>query len=396
MFGEDADYWHLVFRETPFYGESGGQVGDTGVVEADGQQYIVSDTLKSNDRIIHLIKKSGRSPEQAKQFKLIVNPQKRIATACNHTATHLLQASLRKVLGEHLHQSGSWVSPERLRFDFTHFEKISEAQLKQVETLVNEMVGQGVPVVTQELNYREAVAAGATALFGEKYGDRVRMVKVSDFSNELCGGTHITNTAQIRVFRIIAEGSVATGIRRIEAVTGIEALKLYNQERSILVEASQILKADPNQLLPKLTSLIQEYGKLQKDLAKVSQTQAADQTKALYQQIKTVGNSKYIVARVDGLNMEQLRESVDKLRDEMGSGVAALGSLTDGKLSFVVGVTKELTAKIQAGSLIKAIAAETGGSGGGRPDLAQAGGKEPGKLDQALQTGEKMIISLLS
>jgi alanyl-tRNA synthetase len=393
--GEDQEYWHLVFKETPFYGESGGQAGDVGIIRAGGRDYPVVDTLKTSDRIIHLLKKEGAFPKTAARFNLVVDEGQRRATACNHTATHLLQAALRQVLGEHLHQSGSLVTPERLRFDFTHFEKITDEELQKVEQQVNEMIARAVPVGKEEKSYQEAVAGGATALFDEKYGDKVRVITIEGFSQELCGGTHVDNTAQIRVFRIISESSVATGIRRIEAVTGDQALRVSNQERAMLAEVCRSLKTDANQVLAKLDNLVDDYNKLQKEIAKTSQDQAAGRVKELFGQIREVGPAKYITARVDGFSMELMREAVDKLRDAMGSGVAVLGAVSEDKVSFVVGVTKDLTGKIQAGSLIKAVAAETGGSGGGRPDLAQAGGREPAKIDQALQVGEKMIKEIL-
>ncbi len=395
MFGEDQEYWRLVFNETPFYGESGGQIGDTGKVIADGKEYLVEDTLKLNDRIVHLVKKAGQNPKTGAKFTLEVNKKKRFDTACNHSATHLLQAALRKVLGEHLHQSGSLVTPERLRFDFTHFEKISDVDLQKIEQLVNEAIAEAIPVCTVEKDYQEAVTGGATALFDEKYGDKVRVVSMGDLSNELCGGTHVSNTSQIRLFRIISESSVATGIRRIEAVTGAEALKLYNQERNTIDELCQILKTDSNQFISKLNNLLEDFNKLQKEVAKNNQDQAAEKVKGLLDNIKNIAGVKYIIARVDGFTMDQIREAVDKLRDAMGTGVAVLGAVSDDKVSFVVGVTKDLTSRIQAGTLIKSIAAETGGGGGGRPDLAQAGGKEPGKIDQALQVGEKLIKEIL-
>jgi alanyl-tRNA synthetase len=395
MLGEDPEYWHLVFNETPFYGESGGQIGDTGKIVAQGSEYPVADTLKLNDRTVHLVKKSGQFPKNSACFTLIVDQKRRRDIACNHSATHLLQAALRKVLGEHLHQSGSLVTPERLRFDFTHFEKISDHDLERVEQLVNEAIAQAIPVCTELKSYREAVSGGATALFDEKYGDQVRVVRMGDISQELCGGTHVANTAQIRLLRIIAEGSVATGVRRIEAVTGDEALKLYNRERLTLEEVCRILKTDDNQVIPKLNNLVDDYNKFQKEMAKAGQDQAASRIKQLVSRIKTIGEVKFITARVDGFSMEQMREAVDMLRDVMGSGVAVLGAVSEDKVSFVAGVTKDLTGRIQAGTLIKSIAAETGGSGGGRPDLAQAGGKDPAKIEQALSAGEKLIRETL-
>ncbi len=394
LIGEDEQYWRLVFNETPFYGESGGQVGDVGTVEAGGRSYQVVDTIKQNERIVHLVKKADNFPK-AGNFSLKVNSNQRRDTACNHSATHLLQAALRKILGEHVNQAGSLVTPERLRFDFSHFEKVPDEKLRQIEEIVNDIIGQAVPVCAVEKSYQEAIAAGVTALFGEKYGDRVRVVSVNGFSSELCGGTHISNTAQIRLFRILSESSVATGIRRIEAVTGTEALKLYNREREAFNEICQSLKTDSGQAVAKLNSLIEDNLKYQKELAKVNQDQASGQIKQLFDNIKTSNGAKYVTARIDGLSMELLRDAVDKLRDQMGTGVAALGSVNEGKVAFVVGVTKDLTSKVQAGSIIKTIAAETGGSGGGRPDLAQAGGKDASKIDQALQAGERMIVEIL-
>ena len=380
LLGEDQDYWHLVFQETPFYGESGGQVGDVGQVKVADREFAVADTVKVNDRIVHLVRKAGEFPRNATQFTLEVNQGYRQATACNHTSTHLLQAALRQVLGDHIHQAGSLVTPERLRFDFNHFEKITADQLREVESLVNKVIAASVTVCTEELSYQEAVKSGATALFNEKYGDRVRVVKVAGVSSELCGGTHVSNTAQIRVFRIISESSVATGVRRIEAVTANEALKLYAQERETLAEINGILKTDSNQVVNRINSLTTDYNRLLKEVVKNSQDQAAEQVAELFEKITEFNGIKYIVARVDGLSMELLRTAVDRLRDQMGSGVAILGSVNDSKPAFVVGVTKDLTPKVQAGNLIKAIAAATGGSGGGRPDLAQAGGRTNRRL----------------
>ncbi len=395
LIGEDQDYWHLVFAETPFYGESGGQVGDAGTIAAGDRSFEVSDTVRQNDRIVHLVKKAGDFPRNLTQYTLAVAADRRRATAANHTATHLLQAALRQVLGDHVHQSGSLVTPERLRFDFTHFEKVTEDQLREVESLVNKAIGQALPVCTEERSYREAVAQGVTALFGEKYGDRVRVVQIPEVSAELCGGTHVANTAQIRAFRILSESSVATGVRRIEAATGYEALRVFNQERETLAELCGILKTDAGQAVAKLQATLDDYARLQKELAKADQDQAAQQTQGLFERIRKAAAGSYVVARVDGMSIELMREAVDKLRDRMGSGVAVLGAVTDGKVSFVAGVTKDLTAKVQAGNVIKAVAAEAGGGGGGRPDLAQAGGKDPAKVDQALAVGEQMVKQLL-
>lgn len=396
LIGEDQNYWHLVFDQTPFYGESGGQVGDRGTIQVGDRTYQVVDTLRMNDRVVHLVKKDGDFPKDSTQYILSVDRERRRDTACNHTGTHLLQAALRRVLGEHVHQSGSLVSPERLRFDFTHYEKVSDDQLREVERLVNEAIAMAYPVCTQEMAHDDAIASGAMALFGEKYGDKVRVVSIDPVSKELCGGTHVPNTAVIRAFRIISESSVATGVRRIEAVTGSEALKLYNQERYTLAEISHILKTDSQHITVKIQSLQEEYNKLQKELAQANEAEAGNQIKKLFEQIKTVDESHYLVARVDGMNMEMMRSAVDQLRDRMRSGVVVLGSVNENKVALVAGVTKDLTSKVQAGALIKKVAAEVGGSGGGRPDMAQAGGKEPAKLDQALKIGEQAILEAFS
>ncbi len=391
----NPDYDYLVFDQTPFYGESGGQVGDTGVIIADGREYQVIDTKRQQDLIVHQVAKHGEFPKNLASYTLVVDQQRRQAIASNHSATHLLQAALRQILGAHLHQAGSLVTPERLRFDFTHFEKISETQLSQIEDLVNEVIAQGLSVQTVETSYQEAVDQGATALFGEKYTANVRMVRMSDFSCELCGGTHVKNTAELRVFRIISESSVATGLRRIEAITGVEAIKAYQGERDLLNELVKLFKTDQTQLLGKASVLLEEYQKLQKELAKNSQDQAMQELKQVFSAIKEVNGVKYLVARVDGFTMELLREAIDKARDLMGSGVALLGSVNEEKVNFVAGVTKDLTKKVQAGNLVKTVAAITGGSGGGRPEMAQAGGKEAAKIDAALQAGEKLICQLL-
>lgn len=396
LIGEDQDHWHLVFAETPFYGASGGQVGDTGKIEADDQAYEVVDTQRLNERVVHLVKKTGEFSKGAAQYRLTVDRERRQATACNHTGTHLLQAALRQVLGEHVHQAGSMVGPERLRFDFTHFEKLSQTQLQEVENRVNQIIGQAVPVGVNEMSYQDALSLGAMALFGEKYGDRVRVITVEDFSTELCGGTHVCNTAQLRIFRIVSESSVATGVRRIEALTGEEAVKMYRQERDLLGESACLLKIEPMQVPEKITGLLDAYHQVQKQLEYWEARETAGRIESLYEAISPAGEGHYLVARVDGLSMELMREAIDKLRDRMKTGVAVLGAVTDEKVALVVGVTKDLTTKIQAGTLIKRIAAEVGGSGGGRPELAQAGGKDPAKLDQALAIGKQAILDALA
>jgi alanyl-tRNA synthetase len=317
-------------------------------------------------------------------------------TAANHTGTHLLQAALREVLGSHVHQSGSLVTPERLRFDFTHFEKITDEQLAEVEQKVNAVISEGEDVCTEVKSYDEAVGAGATALFTEKYGDKVRVVTVGNVSQELCGGTHVRNTADIRYFRIVSEGSVATGVRRIEAVTGETALAMAEKERQLVAVMAEKLKTVPEQLPNRLEEIIEENSRLNKELNQAKRGQAGDEVQRILAEAIEIGGTKVAVARLAEFSMDLLRESVDRLKDALHSGIVLLGGVSEGKVSLVAGVTQDLTAKVKAGDLVKKTATMVGGGGGGRPDMAQAGGKEPAKLDEALKTSETWIREQLS
>ena len=390
--GETEDEYHLVFARTPFYAESGGQLGDTGTLEVDGKILTVRDTRKAGDRIVHVVAKESELPA-GDEWALQVECDRRARTAANHTATHLLQAALREVLGEHVHQAGSLVGPERLRFDFTHFEKVTPEQLGRIEKLVNGWVGAAYDLDIQEMAHADAVAGGATALFGEKYGDRVRVVGIGEVSKELCGGTHLRNTAQIRYFRILSESSVATGVRRIEALTGDAAISLAESERALVGTVTDTLKVERDGIAARVADLVRELDELRRASAKAEKEAAGGKVDELA--IRTLPGGKYVVGRLDGLSMDLLLEAADRLRDKMGSGVAILGAVTDGKPFFVVGVTKDLTGKIKAGDLIKEIAAVAGGSGGGRPDVARAGGKDAGKIDEALGKGEERVRAVL-
>ncbi|HHZ20268.1 MAG TPA: alanine--tRNA ligase [Firmicutes bacterium] len=396
LVGEDKDFYHLVFKETPFYAESGGQVGDTGVIKTSAGEFSVVDTVRQNDRIIHLVRKTGDFPKNSAKVTLAVDEKRRRMTAANHTATHIMQAVLREVLGDHVHQSGSLVTPERLRFDFTHFERLTPEQLAEVERRVNAVIGAGYDVCAQIKSYDEAVAEGAMALFSEKYGDQVRMVRVGDFSKELCGGTHVTNTAQIRYFRIVSEGSVATGVRRIEAVTGEKALELVEEERHLVREVAERLKTTPDQLVRRVDELLQENDRLSKELEQSKKSQAGAAVQEILAKAIAVGDARVAVARLDGYSMDLLREAADRIKDGLRSGVLLLGSVFEGKVNLVAGVTADLTGKIKAGELVKQVAPLVEGGGGGRPDMAQAGGKNPAKLDEALDAGRAWIQSKLA
>ncbi|MGE5598008.1 MAG: alanine--tRNA ligase [Bacteroidota bacterium] len=390
--GETADEYYLVFERTPFYAESGGQVGDTGVLAAEGRTLAVRDTRKAGEHIIHVVAKEGAPPARG-EWTLAVDGERRRRTAANHTATHLLHAALRQVLGGHVHQAGSLVGPERLRFDFTHFERVAPDQIGRIEKLVNGWIGAAYGLEVKEMSYADAVAGGATALFGEKYGDRVRVVRIAEVSQELCGGTHLRNTAEARYFRILSESSVATGVRRIEAVTGDAAIELAESERALVGTIAETLKVNRDGIAARVSALAQELEELKRAAAKAEKEAAGGKVDEI--EIESLPGGRYAVARLDGLAMDLLREAADKLRDRMGSGVAVLGAVTDGRPLFVVGVTKDLTAKVKAGDLILEIAAVAGGSGGGRPDFAQAGGKDAGKIDEALAKGAERVRAAL-
>lgn len=396
LVGADDQYFRLVFAETPFYAAGGGQVGDTGLIHVEiapgvSTEFTVVDTQREQDKIVHLVEKTENFPRQASIYTLEVAASARKMAAANHTATHLLQAVLRRLLGSHLHQAGSLVSRERLRFDFTHYQRVDEDELRQIEREVNRQIFAALPVQVEETDYHTALERGALAFFGEKYGDRVRTVGIKDYSMELCGGTHVQNTAEIMSFRIIAEGSVATGVRRIEAVTGWEALKLAEQEKSLLQELAAVLQTEPAQLKEKIHALVEMEAKLKKELDEIKRQTALAEGEELFAAVKEIDGHHYLVAKMTEASMELLRENVDRFKDKFGSGVILLGAAQGEKVNFVAGVTKDLTAKVKAGMLVKEVATIAGGGGGGRPELAQAGGKNVAQLDEALREGERLI-----
>ncbi|HHW12570.1 MAG TPA: alanine--tRNA ligase [Firmicutes bacterium] len=396
MIGTDDEYFRLVFAVTPFYAAGGGQVGDTGLIRVEVTpgsfvEFPVVDTQREQDKIVHLVAKRADFPRRAVSYTLLVDEARRKMTAANHTATHLLQAALRRLLGAHVQQAGSLVAPDRLRFDFNHYQRVDEDQLRQVEREVNQQIFAALPVRAEETDYQTALNRGALAFFGEKYGDRVRTLAVGDYSFELCGGTHVRNTAEIMAFRIITEGSVATGVRRIEAVTGWGALQMAAEERELLKELSALLQTEPAQLTEKVRALLATEAKLKKDLDAIARKAALAEGEELFAAVQEIGGHYYLVAKMTTASMDLMRETVDRFKDKYRSGVILLGAAQDDKVNFVAGVTKDLTAKLQAGNLVKQVAAITGGGGGGRPELAQAGGKNVDKLDEALREGERLI-----
>jgi len=382
----------VVTEATPFYGEAGGQVGDVGVIEGATGRMDVEQTLKDpTGLIIHIGRMANGSIKNGESVTLNVDRSKRRATELNHTATHILQSALRKVLGDHVKQAGSSVGPERLRFDFTHFSQVDAKEIEQIETLVNERIRANVAVDIKEMAADEAFKTGATALFEEKYGVRVRVISLSDFSKELCGGTHTDRTGNIGLLKIIAESSVASGVRRIEAVTGAAAVSYMQQTTSILRNSAKLLKEKPETLSERIEKMLQQQKAGEKEIEKLKSqiaTLAAGGTTDVIQEINGV---KTVVKRVEVQSPAELRDMADKFKDRLKSGIVVLGSTAGAKVFLTVGVTKDLVKKYQAGEIIKPIATLVGGSGGGRPDLAQAGGTLTDKLDQALEEAYKVI-----
>ena len=375
----------ILTETTPFYGESGGQAGDIGSISADGLKVDIIETRKPlPELIVHVGKVTKGTLEMGQDVQLTVDTTARQATALNHTATHILHAVLVEVLGDHVKQAGSLVAPDRLRFDFSHYTAISHDELKRIETEVNRRIRENRSVETREMSADEAIAAGATALFGEKYGERVRVVNMGDFSMELCGGTHTSAAGDIGLFKIIQEAGIAAGVRRIEAATGTRALDLIQQQDDSLSRMAGLVKSDRPQLEPRLVKIVERQKDLERELATLESRLKAGQADDIMSKVVEIGDVKLLAAEVDSTDGKGLREMADKLRDKLGSGVVAIGCPHEGKVNLLVAVTSDLTGKLHAGKLIAVLAEEVGGRGGGRPDLAQAGGSRPEKLASAL------------
>ncbi len=386
----------LVSDKTPFYAESGGQIGDKGEIIAPSGKAKVVDTLKKGDLVVHQIEVTEGQIALGDDITMKVSPDRRLDTARNHTATHLLHAALRQVLGEHVRQSGSLVEPERLRFDFTHFSALTRDEIKRIEQIVNEKVRADLPVETQVLSQEEAISMGAMALFGEKYGEFVRVVTIPDFSMELCGGTHLERTGQIGLFKIVSESSVASGIRRIEAVTGATAISAIQEMEDELLQIAAQVKAPVKAVSKRIEGLTNKIKELEKELKAARAGQAVKDVAKMVQDAAEVGGAKIVAEVLDGLDAAALRELGDKVRDRLEKGVVILGSSHNGKAMLLVMVTKNLTDKIKAGDIVKEIAKEIKGGGGGRPDMAQAGGKDPSGLGRAIDKGLKSATTTLS
>jgi len=394
---ESGEQVEVVTSQTPFYGESGGQVGDRGRIITTAASLDVVDTKKPlPDLTVHLARVLSGTVRLGEAANLQVDGAARQATALNHTATHILQAVLIEVLGDHVKQAGSLVSPERLRFDFTHFSALTQEELERVERRVNERIRQNRSVQVAEMAADEAIAAGATALFGEKYGEQVRVVKVGDFSMELCGGTHTHAAGDIGLFKIVSEGGIAAGVRRIEAVTGAAALELTRQQQEVIDQAATLLKSDPAQLEGRIRKLLEQQKELERQVESLRGRLQAGQAGQLLDQAREIQGVRVLAARVESMDGRQLREMADQLRDKLGSGVLVLGCEFAGKANLLVSVTKDLAGKPHAGNLIRPLAELVGGKGGGRPDLAQAGGSDPSHLEQALESSYALVAEQLA
>lgn len=392
--GEKVD---IVLAKTPFYAESGGQVADTGTITAKGGAVEVSDVSKYNQTlIIHHGTVASGQVKVGDEVLATVYGYGRMGAARNHTATHLLHKALKEVVGEHVNQAGSLVTPERLRFDFTHFAALTREQLDEVEARVNSRILDNLPVGVTIMDYDEAIAQGATALFEEKYGNRVRMVQIGDYSKELCGGTHVRQTGQIGICKIVSEGAVAAGIRRIEAVTGKVAMKYIAEEEKTLAELSARLQTGPAESVQKLERLLMHVKELEHEVASLKEKLAAASATDLLDRVEMVGDLKVLVTEVQAEDANGLRTLGDQLKAKMGSGVLVLGAKTQGKVLFLAMVSPDAVKQgIKAGNIVKIAAEVTGGGGGGRPEMAQAGGRQPEKLPEALMAAYQAIQSIV-
>jgi alanyl-tRNA synthetase len=391
--GETVEF---VLDTTPFYPEGGGQVGDQGTLVGPSARIVVQDTTKvAKGWVLHKGQVIEGSVRVGDFLTATVNGRLRQSAARNHTATHLLHASLREILGPHVKQYGSLVAPNRLRFDFSHFKGLTSRNVEEIENLVNEQIRNNAPVQVEEMGIQDALGRGALAFFGDKYGEQVRVVEMGTFSKELCGGTHCSRTGDVGLFRIASEGGIAAGVRRIEALTGEGALTHAQQQEAEWRELADVLKASPNEIVEKAKKLVTTLRDTERELEHAKQKVLDQQGAGQEVTIRKIGGIPILVQRVEGLNMQELRAFSDKLRHKVPSGLLVLGSVKESKVSLLVIVDKELTQKLPAGKLAQHVAQFVGGSGGGRPDMAQAGGNLPEHLNTALNSVYDYVTSQL-
>lgn len=373
----------VVLDQTPFYAEAGGQVGDTGVLKVANGEFQVTDTVKMGSAIAHR-GKALATINLGDTVEAVIDNKRRDAIRLNHSATHLVHAALKQVLGDHVAQKGSLVDAQKLRFDFSHFEAVTQQQLLEIEKRVNEQVRRNHSLTTQLMGLEEAKASGAMALFGEKYDDQVRVVSMGDFSVELCGGTHVARTGDIGLFKIVSEGGIAAGIRRIEAVTGEQAFALVQQQSQLLNQIASKLKTDQPGIAERVDAVLDHTKTLEKEISQLKQQMASQAGSDLLSAAYEINGTKILSSKLEGVEAKSLRNMVDELKNKLGSGIVVLGVAADEKVSLIVGVTKDLTNQVKAGELVNFVASQVGGKGGGRPDMAQAGGNNPAHLDEAL------------
>ncbi len=386
----------VVLDSTPFYGESGGQVGDTGVLSAKGAKFQVEDCRKSGDAIVHIGTVVKGSIDKGDKLAAAVDAGRRNDIVLNHSATHLMHAALRTLLGDHVSQKGSLVAPDRLRFDFSHFEPVTAEQLVEIESMVNLEIRKNSAARVTTMSYDDAIDAGAMALFGEKYGDQVRVMSMGDFSTELCGGTHVRRTGDIGFFKITQETGVASGVRRIEAVTGEGAMAWLQAEEDAMDALGGMLKASRGELTGKVRNLVERNRQLEKELATLRGQLASGHGADPVSEAVDVRGVKVLARRIDGADAKALRDAVDQFKNKLGSAVVVLGAAENGKVRLAAGVSKDQLKVLNAGKIIGAVAKTVGGKGGGRPDFAQAGGNDPSKLDEALASVSALVEAALS
>lgn len=378
----------VVTQASPFYGEGGGQAGDHGALFTEAAKGEVVDTKKTSvGAILHQVRVEEGTLKTGDLATLMIDTQLRAATMKNHSATHLLHAALRRVLGTHIEQAGSFVDAQRLRFDFTHYQAITKEELAKIERLVNEKIAAAMPVTAVEMSLDDATAEGAIGLFEDKYQEVVRVLTMGDFSKELCGGTHVGNTAEIQMLHIVQESGISAGVRRIEAITGLGVYEFMRKQQQTLDQVAAVLKSQRNEVVEKTESLVEENKAKDKEIQKLMAAKNTGRVDEILATKQDVDGIPFVTGKVEGVQMDALRDLADRIRDKMESGVIVLGAVNDGKVQFVAAVSKDLTAKkMHAGNIVREVAKLTGGNGGGRPDMATAGGKDPEKTDFALSS----------
>lgn len=391
--GEDAV---VILKNTPFYAESGGQVGDTGLLSNNSCSFEVMDTQKQGKAFIHIGSLSKGSLSKGEKLKAEIDAERRDATIRNHSATHLMHTVLREVLGEHVQQKGSLVNNERLRFDFSHNEAVKPEQLFEIERMVNQQIRSNLNTSAEEMAIADAKAKGAMALFGEKYGDEVRVVTIGDFSIELCGGVHVKQSGDIGTFKIVTETGIASGVRRIEALTGIAAVNYSHQQSNKINKISLLLKASNDEIEDKLSQVLSKLKAQDKEIAQLKSKMATQTGGDLTADAIEIDGFKVLAVKLDGVDSKSLRDTMDQLKNKLGSAAIVLATADDKKVSLCAGVTKDLTGRLKAGDLVNMVASQVGGKGGGRPDMAMAGGSQPENLDVALNSVKDWIKQKVS